>query len=437
MSTPDMSTTRHQPITDLAVPRRFALAVIAPRSALFVIDRTLLVGRSSDCDVVLVDDTAASRAHAQLVPTPHGIEVVDMHSRNGVFLDGRRVTRVVTSAGVLRLGDTIAVIVPEPAEASELATGPLVGGAALAKHRRIATLVGPTELSVLVTGETGTGKEVIARWLHELSGREGAFVAVNCAALPDSLVEAELFGHARGAFTGAIQARRGLVATAAGGTLFLDEVGELPLAAQAKLLRVLEDRTVRAVGATASEPIDFRLIAATNVDTAAAVERGAFRADLLARLAAVEIRMPALREHVEDLGALCAHALRRAGLATTITPDAWEMLARYAWPQNVRELLQVVRAAATVAGAAIEPAHLPDRLQAGFRRGTTAPPAVQQDEITRAGLEELLRRHLGNLRQVSKELGIARTRVYRLLKKWALDPDAYRAGTAAAKGDEP
>ena len=437
MSTADMSTTRHQPVTTTAVPRRYALAVIAPQPGLFVIDRTLLVGRSSDCDVVLVDDTAASRAHAQLVPTANGIEVVDLHSRNGVFLDGRRITRVAASEGVLRLGDTIAVIVPEPAEAHEIAPGPLVGGAAFAKHRRIATLVGPTDLSVLVTGETGTGKEVLARWLHELSGREGAFVAVNCAALPESLVEAELFGHAKGAFTGAMQARRGLVATAAGGTLFLDEVGELPLAAQAKLLRVLEDRTVRAVGATAAEPIDFRLIAATNVDTAAAVERGVFRADLLARLAAVEIRMPALREHVEDLGALCTHALRRAGLATTIAADAWEMLARYAWPQNVRELLQVVRAAATVAGASIEPGHLPDRIQAGFRRGTTAPLVAPTEELTRDALDALLRRHLGNLRQVSKELGIARTRVYRLLKKWALDPDAYRTGTPAAKGDEP
>src|SRR5205814_10075346 len=145
-------------------------------------------------------------------------------------------------------GDSVAALIAESSEGDTEVTGPLVGGAALARHRRIAGLVGPTDVSVLISGETGTGKEVLARWLHQLSGRDGAFIAVNCAALPEALVEAELFGHARGAFTGAAQARRGLIAEAAGGTLFLDEVGDLPLPAQAKVLRVLEDRMVRAVG---------------------------------------------------------------------------------------------------------------------------------------------------------------------------------------------
>jgi DNA-binding NtrC family response regulator len=434
MSGADMPTTRTQAVVVATAPRQYALALIAPYPRLYLIDRPLLVGRAADCDVELVGDTAASRAHARLVPGPQGVELIDMDSRNGVYLDGVRIaTRTVVTSGVLRLGDSIAVLVPESTEADAEVTGPLVGGAALARHRRIAGLVGPTDLAVLITGETGTGKEVLACWLHELSRRAGAFVAVNCAALPESLVEAELFGHARGAFTGAVQARRGLIAEAAGGTLFLDEVGDLPLAAQAKMLRVLEDRTVRAVGGTAAESVDFRLIAATNVDLTAAVERGAFRSDLLARLAAVELHLPPLRDHIEDLAGLCACMLQRAGLQATLMPDAWEMLARYSWPQNVRELAQVLRAAATIATGPIELVHLPERIQAGFRR-TANTPAVSSEtrELSRNLLDELLRRHAGNLRRVSQEIGIARTRLYRLLKQWSLDPAEYRSGMHAA-----
>jgi DNA-binding NtrC family response regulator len=191
---------------------------------------------------------------------------------------------------------------------------------------------------------------------------------------------------------------------------------------------------VRAVGSAAEAAVDFRVLAATNIDLAAAVERGAFRSDLHARLAAVELRLPPLRDHVEDLGALCEHLLRRAGLATAFTPDAWEMLARYRWPQNVRELAQVIRAAATVAAGTVEFQHLPERVQLGFRRATTMPPIASR-ELTRDELDKILRGNGGNLRQTSMHFGIARTRLYRLLKKWSLDPAAYR-GTRDANAAE-
>jgi transcriptional regulator with GAF, ATPase, and Fis domain len=173
----------------------------------------------------------------RLVARPDGVEVSDRNSRHRVYLNVRIATRTVAASGVLRSGDSVAALVWESTEADAEAAGPLVGATALARHRRIAGVVGPTDLAVLITGETGTGKEVLARWLHELSARAGGFVAVNCAALPESLVEAELFGHAKDAFTGAVHARRGLIAEASGGTSFPEDVGDLPLAAQAKEYR--------------------------------------------------------------------------------------------------------------------------------------------------------------------------------------------------------
>ncbi|MGE3546135.1 MAG: sigma 54-interacting transcriptional regulator [Kofleriaceae bacterium] len=437
-----MSTLGHRAAADAAPLVRYAIALLTTPQPPIPIDRRLLVGRSADCDVALTGDVSASRAHAQIAVVPGGVEVTDLHSRNGVHLDGRRISgSVIVQRGVLRIGDSVAAIIQcNEHEPNGGANGPLVGGPSLAGCRRIAGLVGATDLAIHITGETGTGKEVLARWLHEISERSGTFSPVNCAALPDHLVESELFGHVRGAFTGATHARRGLISAAAGGTLFLDEVGDLPLGAQAKLLRVLEDHEVRPIGGTTSEQIDFRLISATNVDLVEAVERGRFRSDLAARLCAVELRLPPLRDRIEDLPVLSEHLARRAGYALTLSPDAIEALARYSWPQNVRELAHVLRSAAVIARGPINLGDLPERVRAGFR--PTAPvvtPPTITTELTRERLEAALLDARGNVRHVSIALGVARSQLYRWFEKWSLKPATYRAivGTLRAKASDP
>jgi DNA-binding NtrC family response regulator len=441
MSAVDMSTEARDVDALVHRPERLAFSLIAPGQDHVVIDRAIVVGRAAECDVVLTGDTAASRAHARLVPMADGIQVVDLDSRNGVFVDGRRVQgAAIVRAGVVRLGDSIGVIAPARDEVTgeHGAGGPLVGGASLAACRRVASLVAATALPVHLSGETGAGKEVLARWIHELSARDGVFVAVNCAALPEHLVESELFGHVRGAFTGAAHARRGLIAEAAGGTLFLDEVGDLPAPAQAKLLRVLEDQVVRAVGAAAGEHVDFRVISATNVDLRAAIGRGAMRADLAARLLSVELHLPPLRERREDLPALCRHLLGRAGATAALSFDALEALARHDWPHNVRELDHVLRAAAAVSSGAIGLADLPERVVAGFRTtsGPAGSDAARVADPDRAEVERVLRASAGNVRQVAAALGLPRTRLYRLLAKWKIDLRSYRrrTGTERALG---
>jgi DNA-binding NtrC family response regulator len=291
---------------------------------------------------------------------------------------------------------------------------------------------------VLVLGETGTGKDVVARALHTASGRTGRFIAINCAALPDSLVESELFGHARGAFTGASTSRDGLFVEADGGTLFLDEVGELPLAVQAKLLRVLEDKLVRPVGSEHVRHVNVRITSATNRDLHARAERNEFRADLRARLAGVELRLPALRDRVEDLPALVQFLWRRAhGHPVEILADALEALALHPWPLNVRELDHALRAAALVDRHVLRLDALPTPVRAGLFAARSAAATVDDSARERRGdlrssVEHALREHRGNLRRVAHELGIARGHLYRLIKRWQLDPTQFRTGTEPA-----
>ena len=220
---------------------------------------------------------------------------------------------------------------------------------AMAELLRLIECVAPSPAAVLIRGESGTGKELVARAIHDASPRRARpFVAINCTAMPEALVESELFGHARGAFTGAAGGRGGLFAEASGGTLFLDELGDMPSALQAKLLRVLQDGEVRAVGADLSRRVDVRVIAATNRDLEARIRTGQFRADLFYRLEVVPIAVPPLRAHPEDIPALVAHFFGRARMrnphATVerFAPDVIALLARYAWPGNVRELENLI-----------------------------------------------------------------------------------------------
>jgi two-component system, NtrC family, response regulator AtoC len=237
----------------------------------------------------------------------------------------------------------------------------------------LARRVAPFPSTVLLTGESGSGKEAIARAVHAASNRsERAFVAVNCGAIPENLLESELFGHEKGAFTGADRARLGLFEEADGGTLFLDEIGELTLPLQVKLLRVLQERTLRRVGGTGERPVNVRVLAATARDLEEEVAAGRFREDLFYRINVVHIHVPALRARPEDVGPLVEHFLARhaprLGVgAPSLGPDVLRVLTRHAWPGNVRELENVVERALVLSGGPIRAEHLPERLRAGGR----------------------------------------------------------------------
>jgi sigma-54 specific flagellar transcriptional regulator A len=235
--------------------------------------------------------------------------------------------------------------------------------------------IAASDATVLVTGETGVGKEVFARLVHERSARAGGpLVAVNCGAIPEALLESELFGHVKGAFTGAVAARRGRIAAANGGTLFLDEIGELPLSLQVKLLRVLQERSYEPIGSTEPIPANFRLVAATNRDLAAEVEAGRFRRDLYYRLLVCPVEVPALRQRAGDVSHLFRHFWAARGEGRPVEPAALRALEAYAWPGNVRELENLVeRISVCCEGAAIRLADLPPHVRAAA--GEALPPA--------------------------------------------------------------
>jgi two-component system response regulator PilR (NtrC family) len=293
--------------------------------------------------------------------------------------------------------------------------------------------------SIIVSGESGTGKELIARAIHCGGPRAaGPFVAVNCGALPEPLMESELFGHVKGAFTGAAEDKPGLFRAADGGTLFLDEVGELPLPLQVKLLRVLQERTVRPVGGEDEHPIDVRLISASNRELADLVERGAFRTDLFYRLNVIQVRLPPLRERREDLplltDSLLARLAREAGTAAkTLSPAALRVLADHDWPGNVRELANVLERAATLAdGERIEPGDLPGELsgsgrRTGRRTGIDLPEGGVDLEaalaaVERGLIEQALSRTNGNRTAAAELLGVSFRSLRYRLPKLGIDP---------------
>jgi len=305
-----------------------------------------------------------------------------------------------------------------------------------------------TESTVLVLGETGTGKELVARAIHAQSARaEGPFVPVNCAALPDHLVESELFGHVRGAFTGADADKPGRLETADGGTVFLDEVGELPAAAQVKLLRFLDDQVIERLGSVAPVRVDVRVLAATNRDLAGAVAAGAFRRDLFYRLAVIQIEVPPLRDRAEDVPALVAHFLAQAappdGRPPAVSREAMDLLAACPWPGNVRELRNAVEhAVAASGGGPILPSHLPERV----RRGEAAAPPggecaeallaryvdrleaegpgrfrVALAEVEKAFIRRALEAAGGNLSAAAERLGIHRNTLRAKIQEYGLE----------------
>ncbi len=323
---------------------------------------------------------------------------------------------------------------PENAtDALELPPGLIAESASMLGLLREAARAAPADASVLVMGESGTGKEVLARFIHERSGRaEGPFVAINCAALPENLIESELFGHERGSFTGAIAQKRGCFESAAGGTLLLDEIGEMPAALQPKLLRVLEERCIRRVGGDRELPVDVRVIAATNKDLEADATAGRFREDLLYRLNVIALRIPPLRSRREDILPLADHFLGEQEMGgKRLSPAAQRLLLAHAWPGNARELRNaVVRAAIISSGNLILPEDLPETVRRAAEAAEAAEAAADRasalgtfgagpvgnmESVQRQAILRALEQTAGNKTKAAKLLGISRrTLIYKL-----------------------
>jgi two-component system response regulator GlrR len=296
---------------------------------------------------------------------------------------------------------------------------------------RQARLVADSDASVLILGESGTGKELLARAIHRASRRsEHAFVAVNCGAMPEPLLESELFGHARGAFSGAVQAHKGLFQAANGGALFLDEIGDMPLALQVKLLRVLQEGEVRPVGATASLPVDVRVISATHRDLEAQRAAGEFREDLYYRLNVVSLKLPTLTERREDIPLLATHFLRRLAERykkplLTLAPEAMALLVGAPWPGNVRQLLNLLEQAVALTTTSVIPATL---VHGALREdaGVLAPFEEARKEFERDYLVRLLKITAGNVTQAATLAKRNRTEFYKLLQRHHLEPAMFK-----------
>ncbi len=390
-----------------------------------------------------IADQEMSRQHARLRRTSTGWELADLDSKNGTIVNGELIdrVRVLADGDLIEVGATVLMFREDEATTAITDRDLAVETGAPAAFRSIAPAVerltaalakiAPTPVPVLVCGETGTGKELIARAIHERSGRRGPFVAVNCGALPRTLIESELFGYRRGAFSEAREDRDGLVRRADGGTLFLDEIAELPEASQVALLRVLQEGEVRPLGASDAVTVDVRVVAATHQDLAIRIADGRFREDLYARLAGFAVSLPPLRERREDIGTLIAALLPRLdgvvaspGRVTFHRQTARALLG-YLYPLNVRELEQALRTAAVLAdGKEIRLEHLPDAIR-------TYAPTMQaalriDDQDLRDRLVAVLREHGGNVAAAGRALGKAPIQIRRWCRRFELDLTTFR-----------
>jgi len=399
--------------------------------------------RGSNELTVRVPDRWMSSRHARIEHSFGRWVLVDTESKNGSMVDGHATRRAVLGDGsLIELGHTLFVFherMPvaddEPLDVDLERTPPVLPGMItlvpeLAHELSRLRQVAASEIPVLLEGETGTGKEVLARAVHLLSERRGAFVAVNCGALPANLVESELFGYRKGAFSGAGTDHPGLVRAADGGTLFLDEIGDLPPSSQAALLRVLQEREVMPVGGTKPVPIDLRVIAATHRDLDEMVGAGSFRHDLFARLAGFRMEVPALAERRADLGLLVGTLHGR--VFTQPHPgfdvEAARLLFRYGWPLNIRELEQALATAAVLAGTGpVLPEHLPETVRTGRVPGAPKPVILSEaDQKQRDELVDQMREHKGNISAVARAMNKDRKQIQRWIKRFGLDATDYR-----------
>jgi transcriptional regulator with PAS, ATPase and Fis domain len=379
---------------------------------------SVVIGRASDSEIV-VDDPSMSRHHARL-HVAESLAIEDLGSANGTFVHGERIhpgAAVPVDVGdLVELGGATLVLQGRPQRASD--TGAERSSDAMESMRHLVHLVAKSSLSILLLGETGVGKGVLAAEIHRVSRRaDKPFLELNCAAMPESLLESELFGFERGAFTGALRTKPGLLEAASGGTVLLDEIGETPLSTQAKLLRAIEQREVLRLGALEPQPVDVRFISATNRDLAAEVERGAFRKDLYFRLNGISVEIPPLRERVAEIESLANQFLDEASAASgqraTFSREAMSLLRRQPWPGNIRELRNVVERAAALRGdsGVIGVEHLAlDTVRASrpprAPASRSAPPG--SDDAERRRVLDTLARFAGNQSRAAEALGMAR-----------------------------
>jgi DNA-binding NtrC family response regulator len=401
-------------------------------------------GAHASNDMVLSEDRTASRHHFEIQYTDRGYLLVDLNSTNGTFLDGRRIERAYLSSGSqIRAGSSTLTFAPMDEEVSvepdsEGRLGGMVGQSV--KMRQIFGLIkkiAPMDVSVVIQGETGTGKELVARAVHDLSNRKKeTFVVLDCGAIPPNLIESELFGHEKGAFTGAVSSRPGAFERAQGGTIFLDELGELRLDLQPKLLRVLENREVRRVGGNDVIEVDVRVICATNRDLVKEIQAGNFREDLYFRLSVINIQLPPLRQRKDDIPLILKSAMGDAESVAKhgrkrFTPAALSLLMSYPWPGNVRELMNVISHVLTFSdGEEVDVHHLPPRIQGQqkeapvpFNEHLSFKDAKEQllENFEREYIGQVLKRCEGNISRAARESGLHRKSIERLVKKYQLD----------------
>jgi sigma-54 dependent transcriptional regulator, acetoin dehydrogenase operon transcriptional activator AcoR len=378
-------------------------------------------------------DGKASGKHAE-IDCRGGYALRDVGSTNGTFLGAARITQAALTPGaVFRVGRTFLTVVADGAPVSARAPGGAPPWPFATAHggfrRELDQLerIAPSSIPVMLLGETGTGKEVLARAAHDRSGRPGPFIAVNCGALPATLIESLLFGHKKGAFSGAVSDEPGFVRKAHRGTLFLDEIGDLPLAAQASLLRVLQEREVTPVGATEPVQVDLRVLCATHRPLDAMVREGRFRADLYSRLSGKITRIPPLRERRFDLGTIVARTLGERARGVRVRVETGLLLLLHDYPHNVRELTQALEAALVLsADGVLRPVDLPESLRASelgpAARVPVGAPLDEEDQRIRDELVRRLAERGGNISQVARDMGKARQQVQRWMRRFGLDP---------------
>jgi DNA-binding NtrC family response regulator len=412
---------------------RFTVTAGKDKSKEMVLEKPVVsIGTLEENDLVLRDMTV-SRRHAEVEELAGRYVLRDLASTNGTFLDGVRIREGYLSAGsIIRLGQTEMVFSPleeriENLRSSADRFGELIGASSpMREVFGILERIAPTDITVLIQGETGTGKELAARAIHEHSRRAGGpFMVFDCGAVSPNLIESELFGHEKGAFTDAVRTRQGAFELADGGTLFLDEIGELLPVLQPKLLRALDQREVKRVGAELAIRVNVRVIAATNRDLEGEVKAGRFREDLFFRLSVVHLSLPPLRKRREDIESIAGHLL--GGISADVgkkieglSPEALEALTAYPWPGNVRELRNVLgRAAALCDGGRIETKDL-FLTQAKKTETLSTLSGKTLEEIEKAAIHATLRSLGGNKTEAAKALGIAYSTLYEKMKKYGM-----------------
>lgn len=422
------------------------------RCALFGSD-VVTIGRGAQREIagtatgelhVRLPSGSVSKEHARLERRGDEWIFRDLGSRNGSRINGQRITTAVLHDGdwieigpvLLRYRAAITAISECSGHLDLVPDGREIHGhvsllPGIESSFRALSRVAITSIAVLISGETGTGKEIVARGVHGLSGRRGPFVAVNCAALPAGSLESMLFGHVQGAFVGAVQDELGIIRTAHGGTLFLDEVGDLPLPAQAVLLRVLQESEVVPVGGTHPVRVDVRIVAASNKSLETLCMQGKFRLDLLARLSGYKHALAPLRERLEDLGFLIGDLLRRSNLSEAhrlrVHLQVARRLATYAWPMNIRELEHVLSVAVTLKeGDTIEFVQLPENSTQAASEASTEDDLVSNPEALREKIIQLLEQNRGNVTVVARALGKSRMQLHRWMHKFGIEPETYR-----------